>query len=592
MTDLSGDKEAWLTHRREAIKKFLINAVIIDNEPVLQSKVSNETSSRSPEAIATADEEDFAGTGKVNERLDEPRQDPPAPPSTSADASSELNIRLAADSFADQGISCSFLLPDDSSQDEAKIKTRTLKMAGPADLVVIDWYLKGSSSSLTKQILSDLIRNDLKEQGRLRLICIYTNQNDVGDIVDECKKALEQAGLKDPNTNPDEGTLTANNFHLVVYIKKEVTVTDLPNKLIDAFSIFADGILPAFALSAVAAIRRNVHHIITQFSKDLDAAYVANRLISDPPGDVAELMRDLFASECDAALGLECVADQCLEKNVINWWLTDQDQPLNAELKVNEDNNQKIDRQFLGALLAGKLNLQGDGTVDLREGTDISFKESRRKRVAQSLHAEAGEEKATERKFARLVVLKREAFGRSKLNPDSDWKPTLTLGTLLAKLGEDQKVEAYLYCLTPACDTVRLQGKGRDFQFLPLEQNNKKPSLIIMSPEKVELKLRAEFHSKHITKHEFQGDPVLGRVFAEREKHEQSTRYFFTSSSDRFLWLGEVRTDRAQRDLTEFTNKYLFEFTEFLSQFRKQWMRSGIIDSEYLRLAGRNNGLL
>ena len=61
--------------------------------------------------------------------------------------------------------------------------------------------------------------------------------------------------------------------------------------------------------------------MVTRFGSHLDSAYVANRLISDPPEDVAEMMRELLVAECDNALGLESVADRYLDKYALTHWL-------------------------------------------------------------------------------------------------------------------------------------------------------------------------------------------------------------------------------------------------------------------------------
>jgi len=629
--------ESWEDHCRKAVETFLVSAVIIDNEPVLRtsSRLELEKGAQPLVASAAPEEEDFAGVANkgADSSHDSPKgvaaraliESPPHvnEPSTveaaeeeSEEAStikSEVNIQVAADAFADVGISCSFLLPDDEDRDEEAIKQRALKMADHSDLVVIDWYLKGTSANLTRQILAELIRRDQQQNGRLRLICIYTNQTMISDIIAECWGAFPKLGDQ-AQKDMQKGEITADNFHLFVCSKGDVSVGALPKKLIDVFMKFADGLLPAFALMSVAAIRRNVHHIITQFAKDLDPAYVANRLISDPPGDVvSELMRDLFASECDSALGLERVADKCLESETIRLWIDSRKQPLRKDVSYllpqkkgttftdigylqelvdgakrdkkttvpnkliipKQESRQVIDQQFLLALLRG--NREND-KISMSDNGDspVAFQEKDRACISQSLHIENDVEKATERKFARLVALKREAFGLSKLVTDTDWKPSLTLGSLLAELDGD-RITKYLYCLTPACDTVRLQGKVKAFLFLELVDDKKNTTLVVMSQDqKNELKLRGDFKPENIEKFSFKSDTTLGRVRAE---NPEDRKFIFIEhgGSKKFLWLGEARRLRAQRDLADLT---------------KQWMRFGINDSEYLRICQRGKAKL
>lgn len=71
----------------------------------------------------------------------------------------------------------------------------------------------------------------------------------------------------------------------------------------------------------------------------------------------------------------------------------------------------------------------------------------------------------------------------------------------------------------------------------------------------------------------FSGDVDTGVVQARLVQDADSQKYIFTSSNlEEFLWLGDVRNDRAGRDLAELANSLL---------------RLGIKDSEYLRLAGK-----
>ncbi|MFL7922290.1 hypothetical protein V7O30_21640, partial [Escherichia coli] len=84
----------------------------------------------------------------------------------------------------------------------------------------------------------------------------------------------------------------------IVLNKQSVSSADLPTVLVNQFCKFADGLLPSFALAAVGAIRKKSHHMVTRFGSHLDSAYVANLLISDPPEDVAEMMRELLVAEC------------------------------------------------------------------------------------------------------------------------------------------------------------------------------------------------------------------------------------------------------------------------------------------------------
>ena len=162
-------------------------------------------------------------------------------------------------------------------------------------------------------------------------------------------------------------------------------------------------------------------------------------MITDPPEDVTELIRELFVSECDAALGLERVADDYLNRKIIKEWLKVKNKPAKAgkyELDDKDKTEVKINKDFIHALLEHGIS---DDKVRFANGSQHEFKDKKRNRISHSLHG--GKDKAIEGEgqFARLVSLKREAFGNTKVT--DEWKPSLTLG-LVSKICEGIAVPA------------------------------------------------------------------------------------------------------------------------------------------------------
>jgi hypothetical protein len=59
------------------------------------------------------------------------------------------------------------------------------------------------------------------------------------------------------------------------------------------------------------------------------------------------------------------------------------------------------------------------------------------------------------------------------------------------------------------------------------------------------------------------------------QAEKKADKFVFSLSNENskdFIWIGEVRTNRANRDMAELL---------------KNWLRLGINDSEYLRLVGK-----
>jgi len=608
------EKALWRDHCRNAVRKFVMHAVVIDNQPVLDQAeiighriaktatfadegmgdIPPEHSVEIPEGEGLVVEGEASG----NEKTSSDESEKIEKEETEAEDTRlhNLNVREISDAFAEQEIACAFVLPFDEDIDEEKIFSRIMAASTPADIVVIDWYLRDKNSALTKRVLEAIAEKDAAEKGRLRLFCVYTGQTDIEVVTKDSVAALLAGGLKSNKIDEDAGCAYGNHHCLLVLNKQDVHGAALPAKIIDVLTELSDGILPAFALAAVAAVRRNVHHIITRFSSDLDAAYVSNRLITDPPSEVAELLRELFISECDTALGLEQVADHFLSEDQIKYWFANLGQPITAPnfqtqiekvttggKTVKEGRTINVDIKFLHSLLADGIT---DGSVSTEHG-QIDFPESLRGKVSAALHKKEDNPDG-ERRFARFAALKREAFGNTKLTSDEKWTPSLTLGTLLCQQielpasgeGEVAKtIMKYYYCLTPSCDTIRIKGSERNFLLLELEEGKGNANLIVLGKEGRQKKLFINPKPIRIQTFNFKGNEETGRVQATiiEEEGLSNPMFLFNTVGDpsiKFLWLGEVRRNRANRDMAE---------------LNRNWLRLGIKDSEYLRLAGKGD---
>lgn len=610
-------KTLWHEHCRNAVRKFVMHAVVIDNQPVLDNAdVSGHGAAKTatyvdegmgevPQVVeVTAGENreivELAVEGRTIANEKTSTAEGEVIEEETADAENtrvhNLNVREISDAFAEQEIACAFVLPFDEDKDEAKIFSRIMAASIPADIVVIDWYLRDKKPKFTKRVLAAIAEKDAGEKGRLRLICVYTGQTDTEAVTKDSVAALLAGGLKSDKIDEEAGCAYGNHHCLLVLNKQDVHGAALPLRILEALTELSDGILPAFALAAVAAVRRNVHHIITRFSSDLDAAYVANRLITDPPTEVAELIRELFISECDNALGLEQVADHFLSEDQIKYWFANLDQPISApnfkaEIEkvtaggktVKEGRTVNIDIKFLHSLLTDGIT---DGSVITEHGP-IDFPESLRGKVSAALHRKEDNPDG-ERRFARFAVLKREAFGNTKLTSDEKWTPSLTLGTLLSQQielpagggGEEAKtLMKYYYCLTPSCDTIRIKGSERNFLMLELEEGKGNTNLVVLEKEGRQKKLFINPKPIRIQTFNFKGNEETGRVQATiiEEAGLSNPMFLFNTTGDpsiEFLWLGEVRRNRANRDMAE---------------LNRNWLRLGIKDSEYLRLAGKGD---
>jgi hypothetical protein len=550
--------DVWFEHTLSAVRRFLKSAVVIDNQPyvpqLLNSAVATPT-------LASATD---SGMGEEFEAL-------VTPPSTGVAAFSDdvlahiLDVRKVSDAFAGNGMACAFVLPEDGDPDVISIEKRVLGAAKISDIVVIDWYLRDNDPVLTLELLEKIALDDTKESGRMRLICVYTGQPLDEQIFSDVKTAIGKGGISLENI-PDSSYCARSSSCVVVLLNKtEVPPSELSSALIEHFALFADGLLPSFALAAVGAIRKNIHHMVTRFGSDLDSAYVANRLITNPPEDVAELVRELLVAECDNALGIESIADQYLDKAVVEAWLSKNE---NLFVEQSYGKKQSVDNALCSLLLRNGIDNTG-----AKNGTEksIEFPVKHRNKVSIALAGSEARSKKSEAAFSKLVVFKREAFGDTKLIGGDGWRPSLTTGTLVRM--QEGEAKRYFVCLTPACDTLRLSDET-PFVFLEAAIDDNCYSVVLREENGEDRGLY--FRGKHPTlmTYKFLPDAQSQRIRGESHNAEQGRPIFTfsasaSSGSQRFTWLGEIRYARAASEMAKLAGN---------------WMRIGISDSEYLRL--------
>jgi len=552
----------WSDHIQSAVGKFLKTAVVIDNQPYIKEFSHKKINQEQP---------------KGNSGLGDDSAAILVPPDEEAQAGAhDLDLRKVSDVFAENGVACAFVLPDDAINDDEAKKARALCAAKASDIVIIDWYLKRQDASLTLQILKEIAESDCQENGRMRLICVYTGEPLDNSIFGDVKTHLAEGGLKLHDVEGMEFCASKDSTLVVLLNKEDVPAELLPCKLICLFARLADGLIPAFALAAVGAIRKNTHHMLTRFGKSLDSAYIANRLITNPPGDVAELMRELLVAECDNALGLDSVADDYLERDSISKWLDKNEQVFirkNFEVKVEGVKKSiSTDRETINGLLSYGLSDKG---ITIDGSNRVGFPEFHRGKISESLAGSQINARRAENEFSRLVSFRREAFGLSASLISPNWKPSLTTGTVLRY--QDNDHFRYLMCFTPACDALRIE-EPRPFVFLEGTENTKPYNMVMKVEGGRSVGLHFDKKYPVVRTFLFSPDKETQRVRGEKKDLDGQPSCFVFNSLEgeviEFTWLGEIRYGRASSEMATLANV---------------WMRIGVIDSEYLRLAGREH---
>lgn len=608
--------ETWYSHVSQAAKSFLKCAVAIDDRPFGGGKPATENNVRQSSEV-----ESRGGRSEptVTDPIPRPAKIANIPPAGTASTSLEttnlqsadseagadnaleigktvsdadthdLDLRALTDSFAEEGIVCGTLIPENlqvedekAGRGEASFVRRAQKMAQTADILIIDWFLKKRNAGTTLKIIETVLQADKDEGGRTRLICIYTGEDRLLEIRSQIRDCLWDEHNLEPNETDDTISLTNRSTSIVFLNKKKVggqyTVpeNELPKRLIREFASIINGLLPSFAADSIGAIRRNTHSILNIFCAELDPAYVGNRVISDPPEDVAQFVRELLVSEFDNQIGFAKSTDNYLSGKSICDWLQvpGRVQSQHTITKTKVDQSSETSEKVINTELFKQV-ARGDIDTFAKpfeiNGENYKINEKQRLNFTRALCKSKDEADKIEERFARLASNKREAFGRE--TTERDWRPSLTLGTLLQT--KDAENPAFYVCVTRACDMVRLSKGTKSVVLLNLKKSDKKFNLVIPDIKHTMSKLIVPREFSDMRSVEFKVNENTRRITA-KEKRDLEAPYFQfdTKSGDtEYVYLGELRYLRALRDVNEMT---------------RSSTAIGIADSEWLRLSEKN----
>jgi len=405
------------------VKNFLQTAVIVDEKAFFSVGPNIKEHS------------DIKVPGRHNQELAEKSY-------VKIDSSSEnldaLDTASIINSFLKYGIFCG-VISDWSSDYNETIKK--------ADIVVLDWYLEPNNPEKTLNILNSLTE-ELCKQDSLKLIAIYTGNQDFDDIREKIKRRLNLSTTDEAAIKPD---IKFNNVRVNLYAIPGVKLTEeyenrsiveeeLPMRLVKDFASMTEGLLPGIALTSLAAVREHSLRVLNRFSSELDPAFLTQRVLISNPDEAEQQMVTHIGEELLCLMGDAVYEEKPAGLAEIVKWLNNQNQE-----KFNFGNN--------------KLNL--DDTKDIFK---LGLSRSKLKNYKRSPTEGFSKEDSQ-------FLDKKLAWIMNSRAVNNNQHPKLDQGTIVSYNESDE--EKYLLCIRPSCDCVRLDSKT-DFYFLPLSQNEEK----------------------------------------------------------------------------------------------------------------------
>ncbi|HII81629.1 MAG TPA: hypothetical protein HA261_14865 [Methanosarcina sp.] len=478
-----------------------------------------------------------------------------------------LNTKQVIDSFASKGIVCSVLEP---SNDKSEMFGGICEVAKRADVFIIDWQIH-DDGQYTLEVISKIIMSDLEEGPGLRLIVVYTGENDLQRIFSEIKQKAENLST---NFKFDENRLNLTLGHLrILLLAKEglnfqkdersidsnyefnvISEEKLPERIISEFAGMTEGLVSNVALASLAVLRRNTPLILSNLSQEIDPPYLAHRALLPNPDDAKNHAIDIITSEFHSILENYEVGENA-NFEAIEAWIKREEQKGNSfELAINDSDIIELEADNICEF--EKCGIENSNWFETKVSKTKrgKFSKSGHKLLTKTLCVGSEDPVTLDYKFAMLTSLKNN-YGLSKI------KPILTLGTIVMDADRDPDTRSFWLCIQPRCDSVRLEDK-RSFPFLQLkkvEGAGENFDLVIQNGEYIKLKINYEPYKSKL----FEFEPINpDQVIRANEK------LIFKGKDRDFKWVSELKSEHALR---------------VVHKFATNLSRIGLDESEWLR---------
>ncbi len=465
--------------------------------------------------------------------------------------SQKLNAKSLIDNAMEEGLICSVLRPK-ANED---FQDRVVRAAQVADIVCLDWELFEDGGDAASKIIADIIKADDKQNGRLRLIAIYTGDKTNDKILEKIFDAIPEALREEHEFKKGSLQIESQNGVRIVCLFKgyglqlsapmndnQVDEDDLPARLQTEFANLSEGLLSNVALATIASIRGSTHHVLSKFSGQMDGPFFHHRALIESPIDAEEYAVDIVLSELKGAIDKRQVARyagaDAIEARIreiagaaATPTLHYEDKGKSSTFPLEVDVSVKIVTDGLGPVLAaGQLNNPPKKKIFER---NLSTLFSANRATARSqMH-----------QFAALTGVR--AYPGSRLYHSDQLSPQLGLGTIV-----QDKNKTYLMCLQASCDSVRIKGT-KNFLFVPLDEKDTEPEHVVpisLGANKFDwVGLSTAKESYCVVRSiDFSACQDTETVNAKRIKNQPSFRFEDTDGAV-YLWIADLKRRRALR---------------------------------------------
>ena len=411
------------------------------------------------------------------------------------------------------------------------------KAVARADIVILDWRLNPTTGANALPLLKRILTED--QPHRLRLIAFYTGEPDherIREKIVECLNGLDGPDrpvvARDGSGNP----VDFRACRIVVYGKPDsgtvepgtvVNEEALADRLIADFADMAEGLLPSLVLTALGAVRENVHRLLECFGHDLDPAFLVHRACLPQPPESEQHIVEQIASELhgimDDAVGQWSPAGI----GAIEHWLKEQFRDRDFVLASRKEGVQGKSMSHSEILAMLRHGIATEPGPLKKDGKEYDL-------LSHGFSGGADNSRELDRRLAAAMSLRQV--------PPADWRQ-LSMGTVVVQTGSVEP--ATLLCVTPRCDSVRLTRQTA-FLCLPLtDAKPNKPQIVVPVGDNQHRRMTISLNPSQWCSLDFIPDSDRQCVLAHRTGTDQPF-IFKDVCGGEYRWVGELKAESAQ----------------------------------------------
>ncbi len=539
---MTGDTHIFEKLRLDAAHKFAQTMIVIDDE-----------ASQEPEAPTSQP----VGALRRPDRRTRPATIAASAPTTQNEVTSlgkhALDAKSLIDKAMDLGLICSVLRPKKGEN----FRRRVVGVAQVADIVCLDWEIYDDGGDDASRIIRDIIRKDAKQNGRLRLIAIYTGDVTNNVILDKVFDAIPNKIRNEHGYKKGPLKIESKNGVKIVCLFKthgvrlsaprkanQVSESQLPKRLQSEFATLSEGLLSNVALATIASIRSSTHHVLSKFSGQMDGPFFHHRALIESPDDAEEYAVDIVLSELKGAIDKRQVAARQAGTQAI-------------EARIREIAGSAETLTLCGSKTEDSHSLGLETIVKIvTDGLDCGLKQApnppKKNMAKENFSSLFSKSQQTARdlmhQFAAITGVR--AHPGSYLYQSDQSVPRLGLGTIIQEQGG-----TYLLCLQASCDSVRIEEKG-NFLFVPLDEEDSKKKdfkpehVVPISSGANQIKYvglsTSEKSYRVVRSIEFSACQETKTVNARRIRY-RSSFHFKDTDGKSYRWIADLKRRRALR---------------------------------------------